>query len=726
MGDSTGKPLDYGMVYFGQPNKDPEFYPINIYYDEALTMAAAQPVRTKGGFLNANGDMVEVFAAATEYSVKVLDSYGRQVFYQASMSSVNTSTSVSAQLPYIGAATRNQLDKNSDVVSINDFTSPEAAYAAAIDNNISIYVPSGDFTLSTVGADMSIFYGIGTINGEKVYYDSYKPPVQGQNKRKVIAELPLMPVGGTSVLAKYSASYMYPQGFTIDAKANEVWLYYSPAAVVVYDLKTMAHKTTFYAGSGDSGEGIAVYYTDDGNRRLLVRNGTVFVSVYDINTLPSQLSSPTPLNTYDVNLHFQFYVKAGMLYAEQSTQELRYTGSTRRIFNIFDLRDMAKGSIGAVVLDPNERTSTLTPKRQGFAVGDGLMYGSYGVFQESSSATSDAKNYHGIRVFSPAGDVLRDMLVPANDFIARLNENGYNATRIENEGVCVTDGRVHSLWAITAAGNTTNGILIFEEFSVDKDAIDFSDITRQSNSFISKGVPYRFVTHPFNDSKALNPSTGAVMGTFAEMMTFMIANQIPSASFDSTSFSDVTDFTGATIGTARTVELFNRNNAESDGNFAWIRGAFDNYGMLADGSIIEGLHRTNFRPLTDNAVNIGDPARRWKQIYAATGTISTSDERLKTKFDDLQAAEKRAALKIKESIGRYKFTDAVDNKGNKARYHFGVGAQTVGKILQDEGLNPEQYAFYCYDEWEATDDVEAGNRYGIRYDGLIMFILAAI
>lgn len=121
MGDVTGKPLDYGMVYFGQPNKDPEFYPIDIYYDEALTIAAPQPVRTKGGFLNANGDMVEVYAAETEYSVKVLDGYGRQVFYQESMSSTNTSGSVSTKLPYVGAVSRVLSDKLSESITPKDF-----------------------------------------------------------------------------------------------------------------------------------------------------------------------------------------------------------------------------------------------------------------------------------------------------------------------------------------------------------------------------------------------------------------------------------------------------------------------------------------------------------------------------------------------------------------------------------------------------------------------------
>lgn len=131
------------------------------------------------------------------------------------------------------------------------------------------------------------------------------------------------------------------------------------------------------------------------------------------------------------------------------------------------------------------------------------------------------------------------------------------------------------------------------------------------------------------------------------------------------------------------------------------------------------------KPEKDSTYNLGSSSNRWATMYAATGVINTSDERLKTKFDAINTAEKRAALRIKAAIGRYQFIDSVDEKGDKARYHFGVGAQTVGQIMRDEGLNPDHYAFYCYDEWEATEEIEAGNRYGIRYEELSMFIMAA-
>lgn len=85
MGDSTGRPLDMGTVYFGEPDKDPEFYPIELYSDDALTKPLMQPVHTKGGYLYDKGDMVEPHAKEIIYSVKVLDSYGRKVFYKGAM-----------------------------------------------------------------------------------------------------------------------------------------------------------------------------------------------------------------------------------------------------------------------------------------------------------------------------------------------------------------------------------------------------------------------------------------------------------------------------------------------------------------------------------------------------------------------------------------------------------------------------------------------------------------
>lgn len=147
---------------------------------------------------------------------------------------------------------------------------------------------------------------------------------------------------------------------------------------------------------------------------------------------------------------------------------------------------------------------------------------------------------------------------------------------------------------------------------------------------------------------------------------------------------------------------------------------------------------TVLRVSTDNTINLGSGSRRMATLFAGTGTINTSDEREKTDFQEASEAERRVALAIKGSIRKFKFVDAVQQKGAGARWHFGVGAQTVAAAFRAEGLDPHDYGLFCYDEWPAEPEVvdeagavlsparPAGNRFGIRYDELAMFILAAI
>lgn len=159
-------------------------------------------------------------------------------------------------------------------------------------------------------------------------------------------------------------------------------------------------------------------------------------------------------------------------------------------------------------------------------------------------------------------------------------------------------------------------------------------------------------------------------------------------------------------------------------------------------------------PGFDNKTSIGSATLRFKDIYSATGTINTSDEREKQQIRDLSEAEKHVAVKLKSQIKAFKFNDAVIEKGDKARIHFGVIAQEVKAAFESEGLVAEDYAILCYDEWEAeyreiteeitvTNDAgeevteivetgereltrEAGSRYGVRYEELLAFIISAL
>jgi len=129
----------------------------------------------------------------------------------------------------------------------------------------------------------------------------------------------------------------------------------------------------------------------------------------------------------------------------------------------------------------------------------------------------------------------------------------------------------------------------------------------------------------------------------------------------------------------------------------------------------------------DNTYTCGRASQRWSVVYAASATILTSDERSKQQITSDLSPELTAWSKVE--FCKYKLNDAVEKKGKDgARWHFGVIAQQVKKAFEDEGLDPFEYGILCYDEWEAieetvdsdgvmiTQKVEAGNRYGIRYE----------
>lgn len=147
----------------------------------------------------------------------------------------------------------------------------------------------------------------------------------------------------------------------------------------------------------------------------------------------------------------------------------------------------------------------------------------------------------------------------------------------------------------------------------------------------------------------------------------------------------------------------------------------------------------NFRPETDNTQKLGTAANRWSEVFAGNGTINTSDAREKeVRKDGIEAAVLRAWSKVQ--FNQFKFKDAIEVKGDAARWHFGVLAQEVKAAFEAEGLDPFAYGILCYDKWDdlyedVTEAVydggqlvslkptgekrlvrKAGDRYGIRYE----------
>ena len=154
---------------------------------------------------------------------------------------------------------------------------------------------------------------------------------------------------------------------------------------------------------------------------------------------------------------------------------------------------------------------------------------------------------------------------------------------------------------------------------------------------------------------------------------------------------------------------------------------------------------------SDNTIDLGDPSFRFDDIYATNGTIQTSDRNEKQDIEELSEAEQRVAVACKALMRKYRWKDAVAEKGNDARIHFGIIAQDLQDAFTAEGLDAGRYAMFISSTWwetsetytddegieqtrintydtaeEAPEGATERTRLGVRYPELLAFIIAAI
>jgi hypothetical protein len=84
--DQHGALLDAGSIFIGASGADPEVSPVAVFWDAALTIPAVQPLRTRGGYVANSGSPALFFTGDADYSMRVRDADGNQIFYVPSAS----------------------------------------------------------------------------------------------------------------------------------------------------------------------------------------------------------------------------------------------------------------------------------------------------------------------------------------------------------------------------------------------------------------------------------------------------------------------------------------------------------------------------------------------------------------------------------------------------------------------------------------------------------------
>jgi hypothetical protein len=155
--------------------------------------------------------------------------------------------------------------------------------------------------------------------------------------------------------------------------------------------------------------------------------------------------------------------------------------------------------------------------------------------------------------------------------------------------------------------------------------------------------------------------------------------------------------------------------------------------------------------LSDNTHDCGTATVRFDDVYATNGTIQTSDRNEKQDIEVLSDAETRVAVACKGLLRKFRWQDAVAEKGDDARIHFGIIAQDLQDAFAAEGLDAGRYAMFISSTWweatetytdddgveqtrtdtyetleEAPEGATERTRLGVRYPELLAFIIAAI
>ena len=177
--DRDGQPLDGGFLYFGTAGLPAGANQVPVYVDAALTIPAAQPVRTLNGFPQYQGAACRLYVNADDFSVTVNDAENLLVF-----SSLNATVRIplaattgglsSDRVEYteggIGSTVRQLTSKLQESVSVFDFMTPSeiadvqagtllidvtSSIAAALAAADEVFFPEGAYYVTNDGTPTS-------------------------------------------------------------------------------------------------------------------------------------------------------------------------------------------------------------------------------------------------------------------------------------------------------------------------------------------------------------------------------------------------------------------------------------------------------------------------------------------------------------------------------------------------------------------------------------------
>lgn len=674
--DIDGQPLEDGYVWIGVANTAPIGNPISVYWDAALTIAAAQPIRTRGGYPMNSGTPARLYVNS-DYSIQVQNKNG-SVVYSAPTATERYSdvviNGVNAQNvvydpPFTGGVQTNVEAELSNTIYVTDFgafkngTNPAATtaaiqaaidYAKATPNVHCIEFPTGNYVVNaTINVKGNFGYGF-FIKGNKsiitashngIVFDcdaAIPSPAPAYRLNFNISDMTIVGPGKSNLNAVgiklYGANYslnhvmitgfhraLYGHGCLIsefvqckfENSEYGIWFdfdgFFAPNDNHFYKCNIITCVKAIKYIDFDYGSVTFIGCEIEGNN--LSGNATDGVKVCEFGVGPA--ASGAGELTF-VGCHWE---------SNPGQYNLFYDSPGGRHLNIIGCKMIPGDITGSVVYIDNGELS---------------VTGSHIVQNVGGNIVLTANTGSAMIVGDTAGTVTGTL------------------TKL----VRVRQGQINV--AGTNAGATSAGIQTKGPFGVGS---------------VVEG------SHQFNNS------SGTRLG-------YLVSN---GAVLDaSASYTITTGFAS---------------------------------------TIVTRVAGVGFGPGGDNNLSLGEAPLRWSQVFAGNGTINTSDERAKQQIEAIPQAWLDAWGDV--DYVRFKFNDAVEKKGDGARWHIGLIAQRVKSAFEARGIDPFAIGLLCFDQWNDVEIEEqvkdengqfvidantgdiatrkkiikvAGDQYGIRYE----------
>lgn len=152
--DIDGQPLEDGYVWIGVANLAPIGNPITVYWNAALTIPAAQPIRTRGGYPVNSGTPARLYVNS-DYSIQVQNKNGSTVYSAPTATERYSSELITFTQSGSGAVQRTVQSKLQEIVSVKDFgavgnglSDDTLAIQNAVNGANTVLFPNGTYLFS--------------------------------------------------------------------------------------------------------------------------------------------------------------------------------------------------------------------------------------------------------------------------------------------------------------------------------------------------------------------------------------------------------------------------------------------------------------------------------------------------------------------------------------------------------------------------------------------------